>query len=982
MTKQNGFFEHLLERCMIRNSAEYSGHRSVAMAVTANLDHGYGESALKGWAIFLLAVIGLLLVPTADAQTPANAVAAYNGYHSAFYYTGNSSYPDYYTTYITNYNPTNWSFMWQLAYEVSGVEEDSYERLPNATGQAFMTSMITAFEQQNLPNLSWDTWNDDTAWAVLMYARAYPMTNGAIAPSYYDAPQKTTYPAYNYMQLAQLNFDMAYARGWDNTFGGGIWEAGDLTSKCTLSNASFVPAAIMIYQATGDVTYLTKAKALYAWVHDNLMNTTTGAVGECVKTNTGPYPDTNVYNSGLMLNAAAYLYRITGDPRYYNDALLIAGFQVTSHPIMNTDYPYNGPFGADQFYRGLSNFARWNGLWANYSAWFQANATQAWSTRDPKYNISQNNISAQTTNWNTTTPTASNCTPAPPSVMCLSMEYSTSVTLQQMAANQAMVNATSFPGEYEIQNMNSGLALSVAGDSTANGAAIVQNPFSNGDDAFLWTITPTSGGYYTITNVNSGLDLEVSSASALPGANIVQLSSHTLLPGDDQWMPVLNSDGSYTFFNLNSQLVIDAPGQSTAAGKQFDQSFANSGTGQEFNLVQKNTGAPPTITATLTPSLAFTANANTTSAAQVATLQNTSSKPLNGLNISLGGANPSDFAQSASTCVSTLAAGASCTISVTFSAAWPGNYTALLSVADSATGSPQVATLSGTASGAAPNYTATLTPSSLAFTTATVGTASAPQLLTLQNTSPSSLPLTGIGVTIGGTNAGDFQAYQEPGTTCGAVLAAGASCAISVAFTSTTAGSFAATLSVADNATGSPQVATLSGTAGPPSSYAITAGTSSQSVQPGGTATYPITVNPVGGAYSNTVTLSVSGLPPGATASFTPSSVTPGASGATSTLTIQTSATSAATGAERGFALPGALPALSLIGLVFIPAKRRRGWLALVVLFVASLGAIGALSGCGGQSSGASSSSKNYMIIVTGSSGTSTQTTTLQLTML
>ena len=941
----------------------------------------WGGHTPKSLAIALLVTIGLSVAPAkASAQTPANAAAVYNGYHNAFFYTGNSSYPNYFTTYITNYEPTNWSFMWQQAYEVAGVEEDAYNRLPNATGQAFMINMINAFEQQNLPNLTWDSWNDDIAWAVLMYVRAYPMTNNAIAPSYYDAAQKTTYPAYSYLQLAKLNFDAAYARGWDNTFGGGIWEAGDLTSKCTLSNASFVPAAIVIYQATGDATYLTKAEALYAWVHDNLMNQTSGAVGECVKTNTGPYPDTNVYNSGLMLNAAAYLYRITGNPQYYNDALLIAGFQVQSHPVMNTDYPYNGPFGADQFYRGLSNFARWNGLWANYSVWFQTNAAQAWSTRDPKYNISQDNISNPTTNWNATTPTANNCTPAPPNLSCLSMEYLTSVTLQQVAAIEAIVNPPMFTGEYLIQNVNSTLALAVSGASTASGAAVVQQPFVSGDTSFLWTLTATSGGYYKIVNVNSGLAVEVKSASAVPGTPVVQFPSHGMLPGDDQWMPVLNSDGSYRFFNLNSEQVLDAPGQSTAAGTQLDQGFATGVTGQEFNLVRQSLATPPAVTATLTPSLAFTGNTNTTSTAQVATLQNTSNVALTGINISVGGANPGNFAQSANTCGSTLAPSASCAISMTFSAAWPGNYAASLSVADSATGSPQIATLSGTATGPAPSYTATLTPASLAFTSTAPNTASAPQLLTLQNTSPSSLPLAGIGVSIGGPNAANFTAYQRPGTTCGAVLAAGASCTISVVFSATTTGTFSGTLSVSDNAAGSPQIAMLSGVVGTPS-YTLTAGTSSQSVQPGNAATYPITVNSIGGAYGSPVTLSVSGLPPGAIATFAPPAVTPGTSGGTSTLTVQTSATIATSVGGSGLSLPVAIPALSLIGFLFIPTGRRRNKLAAAVLFLASLGAIGALSGCGGQSSSAASP-KSYTITVTGSSGASTQTTTLQLTVL
>ena len=173
--------------------------------------------------------------------------------------------------------------------------------------------------------------------------------------------------------------------------GGGIWETSPVSanandSKCTLSNLSFVPSGIILYQATGNTTYLTESEQIYAWVRSNLFNTSTGQVNECVHP-TYTDDDTNVYNSGLLVNAAAYLYRITGNSQYYNDALLAANFQVNLHPIMNVDYPNNGPFGGDQYFRGLSNFARWNNLWSNYSTWFENNGNAAWNNRDTALNI-------------------------------------------------------------------------------------------------------------------------------------------------------------------------------------------------------------------------------------------------------------------------------------------------------------------------------------------------------------------------------------------------------------------------------------------------------------------------------------------------------------------------------------------------------------------------------------------------------------------
>jgi hypothetical protein len=60
------------------------------------------------------------------------------------------------------------------------------------------------------------------------------------------------------------------------------------------------------------------------------------------------------------------------------------------------------------------------------------------------------------------------------------------------------------------------------------------------------------------------------------------------------------------------------------------------------------------------------------------------------------GTDPGDFAQSATTCGTTLAAGTACTVSVTFIPTGQGVRTAVLNVADSASPSPQTANLAGT----------------------------------------------------------------------------------------------------------------------------------------------------------------------------------------------------------------------------------------------------------------------------------------------
>jgi hypothetical protein len=108
-----------------------------------------------------------------------------------------------------------------------------------------------------------------------------------------------------------------------------------------------------------------------------------------------------------------------------------------------------------------------------------------------------------------------------------------------------------------------------------------------------------------------------------------------------------------------------------------------------------------------------------------------------------------------------------------------------------------------TALAAAP--AASIAPGSLAFGNQTINTTSAAQTVTLTNTGNAALSIAGITVT--GTNASDFTQTN----TCGSSVAASANCTIAVMFTPSGTGTRVASLSIADNASGSPQTVPLSG---------------------------------------------------------------------------------------------------------------------------------------------------------------------------
>jgi hypothetical protein len=190
---------------------------------------------------------------------------------------------------------------------------------------------------------------------------------------------------------------------------------------------------------------------------------------------------------------------------------------------------------------------------------------------------------------------------------------------------------------------------------------------------------------------------------------------------------------------------------------------------------------------------------NVASAARTVTLTNTGTAALTITSYSFTGTNPADFAQT-HTCATTLAAGASCTISVTFTPSAAGARSASLSIADNAAGSPQTVALTGTGNGPV----ATLSPTSLSFGIQGRNTTSAPKTVTLTNSGNATLTVSSYSFT--GSNPTNFAQTH----TCGSTLAAGASCTISVTFTPTTLAP-SATLNIATNAAGSPQKVTLSG---------------------------------------------------------------------------------------------------------------------------------------------------------------------------
>ena len=188
----------------------------------------------------------------------------------------------------------------------------------------------------------------------------------------------------------------------------------------------------------------------------------------------------------------------------------------------------------------------------------------------------------------------------------------------------------------------------------------------------------------------------------------------------------------------------------------------------------------------------------TTSAARFSTLTNTGNAALTINTLQISG----DFAFAGTgNCSGSVAAGASCSISVNFTPTTTGTRTGTVTITDNASNSPQTIPLTGSGVSSSGSTTLSVSPASLSFGRVKVGHVSASKTVTVTNTGSAIVSIGGV------ATSGQFAETNN----CGSSLAVGAGCAINVTFHPTSSGTQTGTLTISDNASGSPQTVSLTG---------------------------------------------------------------------------------------------------------------------------------------------------------------------------
>jgi hypothetical protein len=323
----------------------------------------------------------------------------------------------------------------------------------------------------------------------------------------------------------------------------------------------------------------------------------------------------------------------------------------------------------------------------------------------------------------------------------------------------------------------------------------------------VFSISPTSAAFgdQTVPLASTAVSLLVRNTGSAP-LHINSVVTGGTNPGDFQ----TSTPGPITVDPDNGTTTLQVTFKPTAVGDRLATLIINddaSGTPHTVSLSGKGIGRA--IFAIKPTSLNFgDVAANTTSPSKLLTITNAGSADLVIPFVSRSGANPAEFRYTvlgslgSSDFPETIPPGASLDLTVAFSPSDGGGpRSSVFIFNDNASDSPQSVQVSGTSIASPPGIS--FTPTSLDFPSQQVNTSSGPMLVAVKNTGGADLTITNMAFT--GNQGSEFSAAPLPPLS----IKSGATSTINVIFTPKGSGMRNATLTLSDNAGGSPHTDTI-----------------------------------------------------------------------------------------------------------------------------------------------------------------------------
>ena len=445
---------------------------------------------VRGVSCVFLAILCVLATsrPTRAQWTAADAQAAFSDYNNAFYFNPSGNNYDY----RVSQGSTSPTAFWVAAEQIE-IALDAYAQNPSTANQTIINQLCNGFVARYTSDWSSDTYDDDLMWATIAFTRAAKATQNSA-----------------WLADAETNFATVWNRGYDTTFGGGIWWNSafkDTSSgyKNSAANWTFVIAGNLLYQATGDSNYQTEATTIFNWASSTLYNASSGEIYDGIN-GSGIQGGQYSYNYGVAVGADYFQNRWT-DANNVATYLInnLSSGRVGGYNIL-PNYGQGGTDGGG--FNGITlrwiGFAWVNGALSNSAIlyWAQTNVGLAWATRNAA-GLSWNN-------WQSFTPVnglyswdCSNTIVGMLNIPTVSSSRDFSLT-----ASPSTVDSTAGSGSsttisvtpYNSLNGPVNLTVAIVGSSSGITATLGQNSISGAGQVSLniSTTSSTQGGNYLV----------------------------------------------------------------------------------------------------------------------------------------------------------------------------------------------------------------------------------------------------------------------------------------------------------------------------------------------------------------------------------------------------------------------------------------------------------------------------------------------------